>query len=151
MAEFRSRWSDWQPTGEAASRAVKVALETDPNVEPRSRKCELLNPIKDAFRTTPSEPTPYQHLEADWRAAIARAREAFARQGVTPSTGTFQAATWLEMLLTEGWDGRWRWTEKDARDALAAFYASRWTARISDDARVLLSTPVNKRWVDVDG
>ena len=78
----------------------------------------------------------------DWRVAWNRTNTRFAEAGIARSNETSQAATWITMLLDEGWNGRWHWSEDHARTTLEALYSGRWTAQIVD-GRVLLSTPVN--------
>ena len=128
---------------------MKSALDLFREIQKRtgngSVRVGLPTPNQGPPSTDKDTKAPFEQLQVDWQAASARARKGFARHGVTPSTGTLAAATWVELLLADGWDSRWQWTDEDAMDALAAFYTGRRTARISEDGRVLLSTPAGRR------
>ena len=82
--------------------------------------------------------TPAAQLDAEWAAAMDRARGAFAEHGVTPSQGTLEAATWLEMGLARGWDDSSGINEPMASEWLAELYLGRAIGRIGESGRPVL-------------
>ena len=127
--------------GPKASQQVVVVEETPsrvPNPGSRKRASRALTKLTEI----PPSDTPAGALDRAWRAAWTRSSVAFAAHGTNPTPGTHEAATWLELLLSEGWEARWHWNEAHARTALKAIHEGRWTARIGD-GRVLLSTRNN--------
>ena len=148
LTDLRSRGIELTPEGEQLRyRAPRGALTPSDLAELRTRKAELL-----AELTHSSEPLPIEQLEADWRAALDRARAGFAAHSVTPTKPSLEAAGALEVWLAEGWD-RWqregqerhgeqrppRWISEDAARQLLARIYSGTAARLTSSGQVVLT------------
>ena len=77
-------------------RGPRGALTPGDLTELKARKAEILEALH-------SEPLPIDQLEADWQAALGRARAGFAAHSVTPTEPSLKAAAALELWLAEGW------------------------------------------------
>jgi hypothetical protein len=162
MPEFRSAWADWHPDPES------LPIRSNP---PQSAGIEgfeggVLRHISEItptevvenseIRTSrapsiPSKPPedlcPADHLNADWRAAVTRARDGFARQRTEPTAECLEGAAALELKLADeslpplG-------AEKHGliREGLESLYRGCSTARRVASGRVVLRSVPDPAW-----
>ena len=122
-------------------RAPQGALTDSLRAGIRAHRAELLGLLR-ASSQRPLPPgtapgSPAARLEAAWREALARTRDAFATHGVTPDPETLKAATWLFMRMA-GWEPAVDLPKADARKLLEAVYAGRLEARLGESGQVVL-------------
>ena len=154
LIDLRKRGVVLEARGDCLRFKPVDALPPDLLAVLRSQKREILvllrgerpteNEIRSANAPLP-EITPYQRLEFDWQAAVARARDGFARNATSPSHECMEAAAAIELGLADATLPRQGATANDVREWLAEVYAGLSIARLTAAGRVVLrSVPKNQ-------
>ena len=167
MAEFRSKWLDWQPSGkkEGGLRSKRSALvarfqnegpelggeraEGGVGPQPADMEEELGKNTpsgqESSFQKRPSmalrllrKPPTDSAAERVWAAAWGRAQDGFAVHGTSPTHETLQAVTALELWIADGGPPRRGLSVEDLESWTSEIYRGRGSARVSADGRVVL-------------
>lgn len=89
--------------------------------------------------TEPVAQSPFDQFMVEWRATAEQVHTSFARNGITPSYETMQAATWLAFQLNEPWITiLGRISKAGAKRFYEAIVRGNCTARFDDYARVVI-------------
>ena len=141
LSDLRRRGVELTADGDQLRyRAPRGVLSPDVLADLRTHKRELLAELGAASveGAGVTDTCEFQRLQVTWRATAQRIDADLAERGVEADRSTRQSATWLLLLLDEGWTGRWGWTEHEAKEALGALLSGRSTGRLASDARVAL-------------
>ena len=117
-------------------------LDDGLRAEIRAHKEDLLDEIQkpEVSVQVECEPSPFEQLQLDWRAAIERAQASFAENGTTPDLDLLEAAARLELKAAE-------WRRMDAAhfpqasrllELLGVVYAGRLVATVNEGGKVTI-------------
>ena len=160
MAEFHSKWLEWEPagkTGEGYGSYVSAPLARsqkyspdqgsergqgglDSQKRPSMPLPKLTKPLRDPATEPHGDPGYFTlaGLKRVWAPAWTRAQEGFAEHGISPIPETLNGAAVLELWIADSGSPRPGLGIEDPHDWTHEIYRGRGSARVGQNGRVVL-------------